>query len=65
MLAFIGRLPGMFGLSLIGAGVAQSKANLATLIVGVLIFISFIIYLYRNKLENKMIKLINKLKHNK
>jgi uncharacterized membrane protein YdjX (TVP38/TMEM64 family) len=61
LVAFLGRLPGMFGLSLIGAGVAEAEANVAAVIMGILIAISFIIYLYKDKLQNKMIKLIKKL----
>jgi len=62
LLAFIGRLPGMFGLSLIGAGVAESEVTISVVIVSILIFISFMIYLYKNKLQHKMEKLLDKIK---
>jgi len=65
LLAFIGRLPGMFGLSLVGAGVAQSEATFAVILVSILIFISFIIYIYKDKLQNRMIELINTIENEK
>ena len=65
LVAFIGRLPGMFGLSLIGAGVAKSEANFATILVGILILISFIIYHYKDKLENRMVKIFKKIRKEK
>jgi len=65
LIAFLGRLPGMFGLSLVGAGVARSEANFAVILTGILILIAFVIYIYRDKLENKMMKVARKIKHKK
>jgi len=60
LLALFGRLPGMFGLSLIGAGIAESDATRAAVIIGAIVLISFVVFLYRKKLEEYMMKIIKK-----
>jgi uncharacterized membrane protein YdjX (TVP38/TMEM64 family) len=65
LVAFIGRLPGVFGLSLIGAGIAESDATLAIVIMSILTGIAFIAYLYRIPLEKKMTAFLNKFKDKK
>jgi len=62
LIAFIGRLPGIFVLSLIGAGFSNYQANFVYLLLGILSLISFTVYYYRNILEEKMIKILNNLK---
>jgi len=57
-IVILGRLPGMFGLSLLGAGVASSNAKIAVIIVAGLVIISGIIYLFKNKLEKIMEKVV-------
>jgi len=51
LLAVLGRLPGMFGLSLVGSGVAQSNATTSVVILAIFMFVSLIIYLYKDKFE--------------
>ena len=64
VLAAVGGLPGRFWLSLLGAGVAQANASCAIIILGILIALSFIIYLKRGFLEKLLYKNIQKNKNN-
>jgi len=61
-LAVVGRLPGVFGLSLIGAGVAQADVSSAVVLLSILITISLIIYLKKGLLEKWLYKTIKKEK---
>lgn len=60
IIVFLGRLPGMFGLNLVGAGVASADVKFAIILVTFLVLISAIIYFYRDNLERKMNKFIEK-----
>ena len=62
LVAFIGRLPGMFGLSLAGAGIVNSEFLISLILIGIMLILSVIMYIYRNKLESKMEKVLDKIK---
>ncbi|MFQ5620374.1 MAG: TVP38/TMEM64 family protein [Candidatus Nanoarchaeia archaeon] len=51
LLAIVGRLPGLFTLSLIGHGIAVKQTELALLILVIATFVSVLTYTYRKELE--------------
>lgn len=61
----IGRLPGFLILSLVGAEIVSRESNLYLALFGILIVLSFILYLNKERLENFMIKTVKSFKRNK
>lgn len=64
IISAIGRFPGFLVLSVVGTGLASKNTLFSVILFIIMIIVSIIIYLNRNKLENRMIKIIKKLKHN-
>lgn len=58
LITFIGRFPGFLILNIVGNGIAVSQTALSFLIFGVMMVLSFIIYLNRTWLEKKMHKVV-------
>ena len=56
----IGRFPGLLVLSVVGAGLASKNILFAIILFIMMMIISVIIYLNRNKLENRMMKILKK-----
>ena len=52
LIAFLGRLPGFLVLNMVGSGVANSEARFSVILFSVLMVVSFLIYIYRKKLES-------------
>ena len=64
IISAIGRFPGFLVLSVVGTGLASKNTLFSVILFVIIMIVSIIIYLNRNKLENRMIKIIKKLKHN-
>jgi uncharacterized membrane protein YdjX (TVP38/TMEM64 family) len=64
IISAIGRFPGFLVLSVVGTGLASKNTLFSVILFMIMMIVSIIIYLNRNKLENRMIKIIKKLKHN-
>lgn len=62
LVAFLGRLPGMFLLSLAGAGIVSSDPKISLILAGIIILFCAIIYIYRERLEKRAEKLFHKMK---
>jgi uncharacterized membrane protein YdjX (TVP38/TMEM64 family) len=61
----IGRLPGFLILSLVGAEIVSRESNLYLVLFGILMILSFILYLNRESLQRFMINTVKYLKrHN-
>jgi len=60
LIAFLGRFPGMVVLTLVGNGVATANSVTSLIIFVVLMVVSLIIYLKKDKIERLMIKIIKK-----
>ncbi len=62
IISAIGRFPGFLVLSVVGAGLASKNTLFSIVLFIVMMVFSIIIYLNRNKLETRMIKIIKKFK---
>ena len=63
LVAFLGRLPGMFLLSLAGAGIVSSDPKISLILAGIIILFCAIVYIYRDRLEKKAEKLFHNIKN--
>jgi uncharacterized membrane protein YdjX (TVP38/TMEM64 family) len=61
LVSFIGRLPGMIVLSLVGAGLAKENSLLSIAIFAGVILISILIFIFRAKIEVFMLKMLKKI----
>lgn len=62
IISTIGRFPGFIVLNLVGAGLSQQNSQQAIIIFIIFMLISIFLFLYKNKIEKLMMKIINKLK---
>ncbi|MDD5551745.1 MAG: VTT domain-containing protein [Candidatus Pacebacteria bacterium] len=62
IISTIGRLPGFLILSLVGAEIVSRESNLYLVLFGILMILSFVLYLNRERLENFMIKVVKYFK---
>jgi len=62
VISAVGRLPGFLVLSLVGAGISSSNSYFSISIFAVMVVVSVIIFLKREKLENIMLNIIKKFK---
>lgn len=51
LITFLGRLPGFIILNMVGSGVANAQAKFSVILFSILMVVSFLIYIYREKLE--------------
>ena len=58
----IGRFPGFLVLSVVGAGLASKNTLFSIVLFIVMMIVSIIIYLNKNKLEDRILKIIKKFK---
>jgi uncharacterized membrane protein YdjX (TVP38/TMEM64 family) len=64
IISTIGRLPGFIVLNLVGAGLASQTSKNSLIIFLVFMIFSIILFLYKDKIEKVMMKLINSFKTN-
>jgi len=62
IISAIGRFPGFLVLNVVGTGLASKNTLFSVILFIIMIIISILIYLNRNKLENRMIKIIKKFR---
>lgn len=62
IISTIGRFPGFLVLNLVGDGVASYNPKFSILLFTILMIISIFVYLYRNGIENLMVKMTNSIK---
>lgn len=60
LITFLGRLPGLLILNMLGSGVANSKAAFSVILFSILMIISFFVYMYKKELEKLFMKTIKR-----
>lgn len=65
LISAIGRLPGFLVLNLVGAGMASANPANSLILFSILLFVSLILFLFKNKLEKFTLNLIKKITRKK
>ena len=61
IISFLGRLPGFFVLNLVGSGIASENTLGYWIFFGMMMIVSLVMYLNKNKLEKFIMKVIGKV----
>lgn len=59
-ISFVGRLPGLLVLNMVGSGIAEARAASSIILLSILAIVSFLIYIYRKKLESISVRIVKK-----
>ena len=65
IISAIGRLPGFIVLSIVGAGFASQNSAFSIILFIILMIVSLFLYLYNNKIEKLVVKILKKLEKTK
>ena len=60
LITFLGRLPGLLILNMLGSGVANSNIKFSVILFSILMVVSFFVYIYKEELEGLFMKTIKR-----